>query len=167
MAASQPYIYQGQDFTLQRDKNRFVLSTLLRGTVRTSSGGESILCLAKHDRWPCLIGFGLSREEEFPRILAEEQALYGKDFDRDMRSFNLYNYTKVPFDGSGRFVLPEPLATVAGIDREIYYQGAGEFFTLWDPEALAAYAKEQTSFAAASAVCASLAAKERAKAKRS
>jgi len=167
MAASQPYIYQGQDFTLQRDKNRFVLSTLFRSTVRASSGGESILCLAKHDRWPCLIGFGLSREAEFPRILAEEQALYGKEFDRDTRSFNLYNYTKVPFDGSGRFVLPEHSATAAGIGKEVYYQGAGEFFTLWSPEALAGYAAEQPSFAAANAVCASLAAKERAKAKRS
>ena len=163
MAGSQPYIYQGQEFSLQRDKNRFVLPTLFRSTVKESSGGQTVLCLAAHDRWPCLVGFGLSRKEEIPQILDREQAMYGKDFDYEKRSFDLYNYTPIPFDNSGRFVLPDHLAAAANIDKEIYFQGAGQFLTLWDPGELAGAGDD---FAAAKRVCASLAAKERAKAKR-
>jgi MraZ protein len=166
MAGSRPYTYRGQDFSLQRDKKRFVLPNLFRGTVRESSGGQQTLCLAKHDRWACLIGFGLSRVEEFPDLLDREQQLaaqMGKDFDYDLRSFQLYGFFEIPFDGSGRFVLPEHVATIANIDRQIYFQGAGQFFTLWSPEELA---KMGAGWEAAQAACANLAAKETAKARK-
>jgi MraZ protein len=165
MAGSQPYIYRGQDFSLQRDKNRFVLPTLFRGTVRESSGRET-LCLAKHDRWTCLMGFGLSRVEEFPALLAREEQLAaqtGKEFDYDLRSLQLYGFFEIPFDGSGRFVLPEHVAAIAGIDKQIYFQGAGQFFTLWSPDELA---KMGPGLEAAQAACANLAARETAKARR-
>jgi len=166
MAGSQPYIYRGQDFSLQRDKNRFVLPTLFRSTVKASSTDRPILCLAKHERWTCLTGFGLSRVEDFEaQIEREEQKAIqtGREFDRDLRSMQLYGFFEVPFDGSGRFVLPEHVATIANIDKQIYFQGAGQFFTLWSPDELA---KMGEGWEAAQAACANLAAKEITKARR-
>jgi MraZ protein len=166
MAGSRPYIYRGQDFSLQRDKNRFVLPTLFRNTVRESSNGQPVLSLIKHHRWNCLMGFGLSRVDEFPQMLEEERQRAkdaGESYDHDTRLMQVYGVVDVPFDGSGRFVLPDHIATIANIGKEIYYQGAGEYLTLWSPEELA---KAGPGLEMAQAACASLAAKERAKAKR-
>ncbi|MFX7156010.1 division/cell wall cluster transcriptional repressor MraZ, partial [Acinetobacter baumannii] len=40
------------------------------------------------------------------------------------------------FDDSGRFILPEALAEHASIAKDIYFNGAGDSFTIWAPEVL-------------------------------
>jgi MraZ protein len=158
--AGQPLIYRGQGFSLRRDKNRFVLPNLFRGTVRESSQAP-VLCLAKHDRWPCLVGYGLSRVNEFETLIEQEREFAmksGQPFDRDMLAMTLYNYHEVPFDGSGRFVLPEDLATLAEVDDQLYFQGAGQYFFVFAPAALAAMGEPQ--FKGAQVSCASLASAE-------
>ncbi len=161
--AARPHIYSGQGFSLQRDKNRFVLPAQFRGTLKESSG-RAVLCLAKHDRWKCLTGFGLSRVDEFEEMIRLEQSYAvqsGKEFDKDKRSMDLYGFHEVPFDGSGRFVLPDALVTTANIGNQLYFHGAGSFFTAWNPDELSTMGDGWES---AQAMCASLSAKELAKA---
>ena len=113
--ADKPVRYNGKGFSLRGEKNRFMLPASLRKDVIASSGGERLMCLVKHDRWPCLTGFGLSRVDTFDDFLdrREQQAIAGgKDFDRDVHSMLLYGYEEVPFDQSGRFVLSEDLREV-------------------------------------------------------
>ena len=163
--ASRPYIYSGQGFSLQRDKNRFVLPNQFRGTIKDSSG-RPVVCLAKHDRWNCLTGFGLSRVDEFESLINQEKAAAlqnDRAYDADKRAMDLYGFQEVPFDGSGRFVLPEALATLANIEDQLYFQGAGSFFTVWNPAELAAMGEGWESH---KATCASLAAGEQSKAKK-
>ena len=167
MAAVQPYSYSGQGFSLLRDKNRFVLPPQFRKVVKESSDGKTVLCLAKHDRWNCLTGFGLSRIDDFAAQIDREEALAvqaGKEFDRDLRSMQLYGFQEVPFDGSGRFVMPEHLAALAKIGDQIYFQGAGAFFTLWAPDELAGMG---AGWESAQAACISMAEREQAKARKS
>jgi MraZ protein len=157
VAAKQPYSYSGQGFSLLRDKGRFVLPPLFRKTVKESSGDKAVLCLAKHDRWKCLTGFGLSRRDDFEVLLDREEDLAvrnGKPFDRDMRSMQLYGFFEIPFDGSGRFVMPDHLASLAGIEGKLYFQGAGAFFMIWSPDELA---KMGEGWEGAQAACANLA----------
>ncbi|MFA7587918.1 MAG: division/cell wall cluster transcriptional repressor MraZ [Novosphingobium sp.] len=132
--------YSGQGFSLRGDKGRFVLPPQFRKTIRESSGAKT-LCLIKHERWNCLTGFGLSRVNDFEAQLDKELEIAlrtGKEFDRDLRSMQLYGFVEVPFDDSGRFVMPDHLAGLAGIADQLYIQGGGAFFTLWDPQALEA-----------------------------
>ena len=167
MAVAQPHIFSGQGFSLQGDKGRFVLPPQFRKTVKDSSGGVKTLCIARHDRWTCLTGFGLSRVEEFPEVLERERkraAEAGEPFDYDTRLMQLWGVFEIPFDGSGRFILPDYVATIANIDKEIYFHGSGEYFLLWNPDELA---KAGPGLEAAQAACTALAAKERAKVKRS
>ncbi len=164
--ASRPYIYSGQGFSLQRDKNRFVLPNAFRNTLKESSGGKAVVCLAKHDRWKCLTGFGLSRVDEFSALIEKEQAIAlqsGKDYDADKRAMDLYGFHEVPFDGSGRFVLPEALVITGNVGNQLYFHGAGTFFTVWNPDELMAM---DAGFESAQAICKSLAAGELAKAKK-
>ena len=133
--------YSGQGFSLRGDKDRFVLPSDLRKAVRDSGHGERVLCLAKHPRWKCLIGFGLGRvaqlEAEIDRD--EEAAIRrGESFDRDFRLQQAYGFARIPFDDSGRFVMPERYFRLGGLADRIYLQGAGRWFTLWNPAELAA-----------------------------
>lgn len=147
--------YSGQAYSPAGDKGRFVLPPLFRKAVKDSSDGR-VLCLAKHPVWNCLVGFGLSRKAELEAQLDREEELAyraGRDFDRDTRASQLFGFSEMPFDDSGRFVMPDHLRSLGRIDGGLYFQGGGRFFTLWNPEELA---KMGDDWASARAACASL-----------
>ena len=106
--------YSGQGFSLRGEKGCFVLPPQFRKSVRESSEGNRTLCLAKHERWNCLTGFGLSRKDAFTAQIDREEMLAiqrGHEFDRDLRQIQLFGFTEVPFDDSGRFPSVEPGST--------------------------------------------------------
>ena len=147
--------FSGQAYALGGDKGRYVLPPLFRKAVKDSSDGR-VLCLAKHDRWRCLVGFGLSRKAELEAQLdrEEETAIrMGREFDRETRSSQLNGFVELPFDDSGRFVMPEYLRTLANVDEGLFVQGGGRFFTLWNPRELMEMGDD---WAAAKAACAAL-----------
>lgn len=140
MEARQAISYSGQGFSLRGEKSRFVLPPQFRKMVRESSFGNRTLCIAKHERWTCLTGFGLSRRDDLAAQIDREEMLAiqaGKDFDRDLRASQLYGFSEVPFDDSGRFVIPDHLLNLAGLGDSLFFQAAGGFFTLWNPDELA------------------------------
>jgi MraZ protein len=127
--------YSGQGFSPRGEKGRYVLPPAFRNAI----GDPRTLCLAKHDRWNCLTGFGLARTDAVDAQIdrEEESALrLGKEFDRELRSIQLWTFSEVPFDASGRFILPEHLAELCDIDDAICFLGGGPFFTLWAPKQL-------------------------------
>ena len=140
MEAVRPITYSGQGFSLVGEKGRFVLPPDLRKAVRDSGRGERLLCLAKHPRWKCLTGFGLSRADQLEAELDREEEIAlerGKDFDRDQRAQQLYGFARIPFDDSGRFVLPERYFKLGGLSDRLFFQGGGKMFTIWNPAELA------------------------------
>lgn len=156
--------YNGQAFSPLGDKGRFVLPPDFRKAVKASSEGR-ILCLAKHDRWNCLIGFGLSRKPELEYELdrEEEKALrLGRDYDRDLAAMQKFGFSEVSFDDSGRFIMPDHLATLARIEGGLYFHGAGKFFTLWNPAELG---RVESGMEAAQVTCERLVADAEAKRK--
>ncbi len=165
--AAQPFSYSGQGYSPRGEKNRFVLPPQFRRVVKDSSGGARVLCLAKHDRWDCLTGFGLSRAGDLETQIDREEELAaarGTDFDRELRAIQLYGFAEVPFDDSGRFIMPEHLIGLARIDDGLYFQGAGGVFTIWNPAQLAAMGNGwEAAQGACLALVADAAAKERKK----
>ena len=158
--------YSGQALTLLGDKGRYVVPPDFRKIVKESSGDKRILCLSKHDRWDCLIGFGLSREADLERELdrEEEAALrLGRDYDRELRSLDLYGFEKIPFDDSGRFTMPDFLKSEGQIEDRLFCRGGGQFFTIWNPDVLM---RQDDKFRALKAGCASLLAEADSKGKR-
>lgn len=158
MEAVRPISYSGQGFSLLGEKGRFVLPPDFRKAVRDSGLGERVLCLAKHPRWKCLIGFGLGRVSEFEAELDREERIAlerGVDYDRELRANQLYGFARVPFDDSGRFVLPERYFKLGGLDNAAFFQGGGKSFTIWNPDELA---KMGAGWEDAQEACAELAA---------
>ena len=140
MEAGRPTVFSGQGFSLIGEKGRFVLPPDFRKAVRDSGEGERVLCLARHPRWKCLTAFGLGRVDEFEAELNREEGIAlerGLDYDRDFRSQQMYGFGRVPFDDSGRFVLPERYARQVGLDGAAFFQGGGKMFTIWNPDELA------------------------------
>lgn len=157
--------YNGQALTLLGDKGRFVLPPEFRNIVKLSSEGRT-LCLLKDEEFDCLVGFGLSREDDFEAMLdrEEDRAIrLDRDFSRLKRSNQLYGYKKIPFDDSGRFTMPDYLISLGKITDALYFQGAGSSFTIWSPEVLAC---QDDGWASAKAACADMMAEVAAKAKK-
>ncbi len=137
---SEPAGYIGQGLALKSDKDRFVLPAKLRSTIADRSG-EKVLCLALHEQWPCLMGFGLDHARRIPEILeqeAKDARDFGRPFDRAARELLLSDFEGAPFDGSGRFIMPPVSAELGGISDMIYFQGATSYITVWDPRTLLA-----------------------------
>ena len=157
--------YSGQAYSPAGDKGRFVLPPLFRKAVKLSSETKT-LCLSKHERWDCLVGFGLSRKDELDAQLDREESIAlqaQREFDRDLRAMQLFGFSELPFDDSGRFVMPEHLRSLAEIEDGLYFQGAGRFFTIWNPAKLEQMGPE---WASAKAACANLVAEADAKGRR-
>ena len=157
--------YSGQAYSPAGDKGRYVLPPLFRKAVKESSDSRT-LCLTKHDRWNCLVGFGLSRKLEFEAQLDREEEMafkFQRDFDRETRASQLYGFAELPFDDSGRFVMPDYLRGLADIENGLFFQGSGRFFSVWNPTELMRMGDD---WAAAKAACQALVAEAEAKAKR-
>ncbi len=157
--------YSGQAFSPVGDKSRFVLPPMFRKAVKESSDGR-ILCLTKHDRWNCLVGFGLSRKLDFDKQLDREEEMafkFQREFDRETRSSQLNGFTEVSFDDSGRFNMPDYLRDLASIQDGVYFQGGGPFFTMWNPVELQRMGDD---WAAAKAACMALVTEAATKAKK-
>jgi MraZ protein len=142
--------FSGQAFSPAGDKGRFVLPPLFRGAVKASSDGK-VLCLDKHAKFTCLVGFGLSRMDELEQQLNREEDRAGPEFDRDTRAQQLFGFAQIPFDDSGRFVLPDHLRMLANIGDALFFQGGGRNFTIWSPAELM---KMDDAWASAKAACA-------------
>ena len=146
--------YNGQAYSLSGDKGRYVLPPAFRKAVKESSGGSKTLCLMVHDRYDCLVGFGLSRIDELHAQLEKEEErairLGLTDFDPDARAQQLFGFEQVPFDDSGRFVMPEHLRDLGKAGDGLYFHGAGKFFFVWNPEELE---RMDDSFRGAKASC--------------
>ncbi|MFM5924301.1 MAG: division/cell wall cluster transcriptional repressor MraZ [Novosphingobium sp.] len=159
MQAGKPIMYSGQGFSQVGEKGRFVLPPDFRKAVRESGNGERVLCLAKHPRWKCLTGFGLGRVVLFQDELDREERIAldrGAEYDRELRANQLYGYAQVPFDDSGRFILPERYFKLGAIAEAVYFQGGGLQFTIWNPAELA---KMGSGWEDAQEACLDLAAK--------
>ena len=138
--ADKPFSFYGVGFSSRGEKGRFVLPPTFRRLVKEASNGSRVLCLNKHERWPCLTGFGTTRRDFIDDQVDKEEAaalVHGGKFDRDLRLGQLSGFVDVPFDDSGRFVFPDYLATLAGLEDEAFFNGNGPFFTIWNPAALA------------------------------
>ena len=135
--------YSGQAYSPAGDKGSYVLPPDFRNGIKLASGGIKTLCIARHHKWKegwkCLVGFGVNYEADLEAELAREQELaakIGKEIDVDRRRMSLFSFRKVPFDDSGRFVMPEALRKRAGIEEGIYLNGMGTHFTIWAPQIL-------------------------------
>lgn len=128
--------FQGFSLSAIDGKGRVAMPSAMRQAVEKNSGEERLV-IAKHPKDPCLIGYGRDHLEnahqrlearDGQRVAAGEE----QDFNAKRRTFALTEV--VPFDKSGRFVMPEFFAARAKLDDLAMFIGLGDTFEIWNPE---------------------------------
>lgn len=137
--------YQGDGIGLVDDKGRVAIPSALRATLSANApkangkdGGTIII--GAHQKNRCLIAY----DPGYVDMLAEkldrlEAANPGDDGDVD------YNRKRagasgeaVPFDGSGRFIMPAFRRFYARITDHAFFYGVLDYIEIWDPKTLIA-----------------------------
>lgn len=132
--------YQGYGIGLVDDKGRVAIPNALRATVaanapRTDGKDGGTIIVGPHDSEPCLVAYDPAFVEIMAAHLdAHEAANTGADGSYD------YNYPRdkllgeaVPFDGSGRFVMPAFPRHFAKIGVHAFFLGNNNRIEIWDP----------------------------------
>lgn len=142
------HIYSAFGLTaIDSEKGRLAIPADIRSVVDQSSGGR-YLCLAKHDEYPCLIGYGRSHRHELMQEIEREQdrmTALQQPFDRNRAIREKFSVVQeVIFDASGRFVLPPIIKKMGQLQDKAFFHGFGPKFCIWNPDLLL---KQDDSFA--------------------
>jgi MraZ protein len=132
-------LFRGHALNAIDAKGRVAIPAFLRAVIEKNSDGR-FLIIAKHECDPCLTGYDrgwsqllharLERDEEIERAA-------GRTFDRhnsNRRAFGLVE--EVPYDASGRFILPEFFRRKAQLKDSAFFFGTANTFEIWNPRLL-------------------------------
>jgi len=122
-------------------KGRVAIPAQMRLTIERNSPDSKIL-IDPHAVDPCLTAADLGWSDLLMAQLQrdEERALdAGQPFDRHNSARNAFGRgDSVPFDSSGRFILPPFLRMKAKLENLAFFVGAGNTFEIWNPQVLLA-----------------------------
>lgn len=132
-------LFTGHALNAIDGKGRVAIPAMLRAAVEANGKGRNLV-VARHESDPCLIGYdrGWSALLHARLNLREDRAEdAGRDYSRhnpNRRAFGLVE--DVPFDASGRFILPPMLRARAELDDLALFIGTGDTFEIWNPRTL-------------------------------
>ncbi len=136
---SERELFRGHALNAIDAKGRVAIPAFLRSAIETNGDGR-FLIIAKHQSDPCLTGYdrGWSRllHDRLEREEARERDA-GRVFDyhnNNRRAFGLVE--EVPYDSSGRFILPAFFKKQAQLGDLGFFFGTGNSFEIWNPRIL-------------------------------
>lgn len=136
--------YQGHGIGLVDDKGRVAIPNALRSTLQQNAprpdgkdGGTIVI--GAHETSPCLVAY----DPAFIDIRAAQLDMHEAQFTAPDGSYD-WNVQRraasgeaVPFDGSGRFIMPSFPRFHAGIKNHAFFYGVLNRIEIWDPQTLA------------------------------
>jgi MraZ protein len=129
-------LFRGHGLQAIDGKGRVAIPSPLRAVIERNAG-ERILLLGLHSRDACLTGAdtGFSKLEYDRMQRNEERALdSGRDVDHDnLARLAFGGGEELPFDASGRFILPAFYRDTAQLTDLAFFVGTGERFEIWNP----------------------------------
>lgn len=135
--------YQGDGIGLVDDKGRVAIPSALRTTLSGNSpkangkdGGTIVI--GAHQKSRCLVAY----DPNYLDILADkldkreaEHTSADGEFDYNIKRRGAPGEA-VPFDGSGRFIMPKFPRFYAGIGEHAFFYGVLDYIEIWDPKTL-------------------------------
>ena len=137
--------YQGNGLGLVDDKGRVAIPNALRATLaanapRADGKDGGTIVVAIHEDQPCLVAYDPAYlpalKEELRRRVELSRGPDGKVDPNIMRDGA--NGEAVPFDGSGRFIMPGFPRFHANIGQNAFFWGQFDTIEIWDPRTLLA-----------------------------
>jgi MraZ protein len=131
--------FQGSALNAVDAKGRLSVPAFVRSVIERRSDARAIV-VGAHEIAPCLTAYGRGYARNLyddmeRRRLAEETRGVSPD-DHYARARRLFGMTEdVPYDPSGRIVLPPMMRRKGGIEDFALFVGVGAMVEIWNPRA--------------------------------
>ncbi len=137
--------YQGSGLGPVDDKGRVAIPSSLRNTLAGNApkangkdGGTVII--GAHQKHRCLVAYDAGYLAKLKAQLDAREERYTADdgeYDYNIKR-RASSGEAVPFDGSGRFIMPGFPRHYAGIGAHAFFYGVFDYIEIWDPATLMA-----------------------------
>ena len=129
------HLFNGSALTAVDAKGRLSVPAFIRGVIERRSDAKAVV-IGAHEIDPCLTAYdrGYARNlyaENERRRLIEEAGSPEAHFARARRTFGLTE--DVPYDSSGRIILPPMMRRKGQIEELALFVGVGGTFEIWNP----------------------------------
>jgi len=131
------HLFQGSALNAVDAKGRVSVPAFLRSVIERRGDARTIV-LAKHEVFPCLAAYDPAyaalKYAKIERLAEKEETTGGSDLDYARRTLMAFGATEeVPYDSSGRILLPPMMRRKGAIEDLALFIGAGETFQVWNP----------------------------------
>jgi MraZ protein len=131
------HLFNGSALNAVDAKGRLSVPAFIRGVVERRSDAKAVV-IGAHEVDPCLTAYDrgyariLHAENERRRLLEESRGGEAADhFARARRTFGITE--DVPYDTSGRIILPPMMRRKGRIEDLALFVGTGGTFEIWNP----------------------------------
>lgn len=134
------HLFQGSALNAVDAKGRVSIPAFLRAVIERRGETKTIV-LAKHENFPCLSAYDPAyaalKHSKLERLLEKEETNPDAALEYQQRNLMAFGATEeVPYDSSGRILMPPMMRRKGQIDELVLFLGAGETFQVWNPDLL-------------------------------
>ena len=134
------HLFQGSALNAADAKGRVSVPSFLRSVIERRGDARTIV-LAKHDSFPALSAYDPAyaalMHAKLERLFEKQEGDADAALEYQQRNLIAFGATEeVPYDTSGRIVLPPMMRRKGGIEDLALFLGAGETFQVWNPALL-------------------------------
>ena len=131
------HLFQGSALNAVDAKGRVSVPAFLRSVIERRGDARTIV-LAKHDQFPCLSAYDPAyaalKHEKLERLLEKQETEATAELDYARRTMMAFGATEeVPYDSSGRIIVPPMMRRKGGLADLALFIGVGETFQIWNP----------------------------------
>ena len=131
------HLFQGSALNAVDAKGRVSVPAFLRTVIERRGDARSIV-LAKHDSFPALSAYDPAHaaklHEKIERLLEKQETDPAAEIEYARRTMMAFGATEeVPYDSSGRIILPPMMRRKGEIGDLALFLGVGETFQVWNP----------------------------------
>ena len=132
------HLFQGSALNAVDAKGRVSVPAFLRSVIERRGDARTIV-LAKHEAFPALSAYDPAyaalKHAKLERLLEKEETNPDAQLEYEQRNLMAFAASEeVPYDSSGRIVLPPMMRRKGQIDELALFLGAGETFQVWNPK---------------------------------
>jgi MraZ protein len=136
------HLFQGSALNAVDAKGRVSIPSFLRSVVERRGDARTIV-LAKHEEFPALSAYDPAyaalKHSKLERLLEKEETSPAAALEYQQRNLMAFAATEeVPYDSSGRILMPPMMRLKGQIGDLALFLGAGETFQIWNPKLLLA-----------------------------
>ena len=134
------HLFQGSALNAVDAKGRVSIPAFLRSVIERRGDARTIT-LAKHETFPCLSAYDPAyaalKHAKLERLLEKEETNDKAQLEYQQRNLVAFAATEeVPYDSSGRIVLPPMMRRKGKLEDVALFLGTGETFQIWNPSLL-------------------------------